>query len=168
MPPIIYKYFGRHGISVIEDLELKVTPPNEFNDLFEVTPRPSREVLSRQAFDDLIDSEAGQRWLNETLSKSESFRRGFARFQVSRQKFYEFAVPLMPGIKRGVCEKLLDEISKHFGLICFCENPQHLLMWPHYSDGHTGMVIGFDPSKLNLGPIDPVSYVPRRVEHNAP
>ena len=41
-------------------------------------------------------------------------------------------------------------------------------MWSHYSDGHKGMVIGFDLSKLNLGAIDPVSYVPRRVEYNPP
>jgi hypothetical protein len=41
-------------------------------------------------------------------------------------------------------------------------------MWSHYSDGHKGIVIGFDPSKLNLRAIDPVSYVPRRVELNPP
>lgn len=168
MPPVIYKYFGKHGLKVVQDLDLKVTPPNEFNDLFEVTPRPSTEALSRQAFDELIDSQAGQNWLKETLSKSAKFRRGYAQFCGSRQKFYEFAVPLMPDIKQGICAKLLDEISKHFGLICFCEDPQHLLMWSHYSDGHTGIVIGFDASKLNLGAIDHVSYVPRRIEHNAP
>jgi hypothetical protein len=166
MPPLIYKYFGKHGVEVVEDFELKVTPPNEFNDIFEVTPRASAEAFSRQEFDTLMDSEAGKNWLNERLSKSKKFRRGYALLGGNRQKFYEFVVPLMPGIKQGICEKLLDEISKHFGLICFCDDPQHLLMWSHYSDGHKGIVIGFDPSKLNLGAIDPVSYVPRRVELN--
>jgi hypothetical protein len=168
MPPLIYKYFGKYGVEVFEDFELKVTPPNEFNDLFEVTPRPSAKPLSRQEFDTLMDSEAGKNWLHERLSKSEEFRRGYTRLGGSGEKFYEFAVPLMPGIKQGICEKLLDEISKHFGLICFCDDPQHLLMWSHYSDGHKGIVIGFDPSKLNLGAIDPVSYVSRRVELNPP
>lgn len=168
MPPLIYKYFGKYGVKVVENFELKVTPPNEFNDLFEVTPRPSAAALSRQEFDKLIDSEVGKNWLNKTLSKSEKFRRGYAQFGGNRQSFYEFVFPLMPGIKQGICEELLDEISKHFGLICFCDDPQHLLMWSHYSDGHKGIVIGFDPSKLNLGAIDPVSYVPRRVEHNTP
>jgi hypothetical protein len=167
MPPLIYKYFGKHGVEVVENFELKVTPPNEFNDLFEVTPQPSVEALSRPEFDTLMDSDAGQNWLNEAL-KSEKFRRGFARFGGDRQRFYEHLAPLMPGVKQRTCEELVDELSKVFGIICFCEDPQHLLMWSHYSDGHKGIVIGFDPSKLNLGPIEPVSYVPRRVELDPP
>jgi len=204
MPPLIYKYFGKYGVEAVEDFELKVTPPNEFNDLFEVTPRPSAEPLSRQEFDKIIDrwgknhlnealsnseefrrayaqfesrrklrpelySEAVKNWFNKALSKWEKVRRRIALFEANREKFYEVvAVPLTPGIKQQICEKLIDEISKSFGLICFCDDPQHLLMWSHYSDGHKGIVIGFDPSKLNLGPIDPVSYVPRRVELNPP
>jgi hypothetical protein len=128
MPPLIYKYFGKHGIEVVENFELKVTPPNEFNDLFEVTSRPSAEALSRQEFDALMDSEAGKNWLNKRLSRSEKFRRDYAQFGGNRQTFYEFGVPLMRGIKQGICKNLLDEISKHFGLICFCDDPQHLLM----------------------------------------
>jgi hypothetical protein len=170
MPPLIYKYFGKYGVEAVEDFELKVTPPNEFNDLFEVAPRPSVEALSRQEFDKIIDSEACKNWLNEALSKSEKIRRVYAQFEGNRERFYDefVAVSLTAGIKGPICEKLLDEISKYFGLICFCDDPQHLLIWSHYSDGHKGIVIGFDPSKLNLGAIDPVSYVPRRVELNPP
>ncbi len=167
-PPLIYKYFNEHGARVIEDLELKVTPPNEFNDLFEVTPRPSAEPLSQEEFDKLMNSEAGQAWLDDRLSHSEKFRRGYDRLGGNLQGLYKLAVPLMPSIKQAICAKLLDEISKHFGLICFCDDPQHLLMWSHYSDGHKGIVIGFDASKLNLGSIDPVDYVPQRIEHNPP
>jgi DUF2971 family protein len=162
MPLLIYKYFGKYGVEAVENFELKVTPPNEFNDLFEVTPRPWAKPLSRQEFDKIIDSEA--------LSKSEKIRRVYAQFEGNRERFHDefVAVSLTAGIKRPICEKLLDEISKYFGLICFCDDPQHLLMYSHYSDGHKGIVIGFDPSKLNLRAIDPVSYVPRRVELNPP
>lgn len=167
-PPLIYKYFNEHGARVIEDLELKVTPPNEFNDLFEVTPRPSAKPPSLEEFEHLMNGEVGQAWLNDRLSHSEKFRRDYDRLGGNLQGLYKLAVPLMPSIKQASCDKLLDEISKHFGIICFCDDPQHLLMWSHYSDGHTGMVIGFDASKLNLGSIDRVNYVLQRIEHNFP
>lgn len=157
MPPVIYKYFGKYGVEAVEDFELKVTPPNEFNDIFEVTPRRWAKPLSRQEFDKIIDSEA--------LSKWEKIRRAYARIQANRKRFYELVRrSIAAGTKRPICETLVDEVSKYFGLICFSDDPQHLLMWSHYSDGHKGIVIGFDPSKLNLGAIDPVSYVPQRVE----
>jgi Protein of unknown function (DUF2971) len=164
MPPLIYKYFGKYDVEAVEDFELKVTPPNEFNALFEVTPRPTSEPVIRQEFEKMIDSEAGKKALNEALSKSEKFRRVYPKFRADPQRFYEEVA----GIKQPICETLVDEVSKYFGLICFSEDPQHLLMWSHYSDGHKGIVIGFDPSKLNLGAIDPVNYVPRRVELNPP
>jgi hypothetical protein len=169
MPPLIYKYFGKYGVQAVEDFELKVTPPNEFNDLFECTPRPSTKALSRQEFDKIIDSEAGKKALKEALLKSEKRRRAFAKFD-NRDRLYDqfVADSLRAGIRQPICETLLHLISKYFGLICFCEDPQHLLMWSHYSDGHKGIVIGFDPSKLNLRAIDPVSYMPRRVELNPP
>ena len=95
MPSLIYKYFGKHGVEVVENFELKVAPPNEFNDLFEVTPRPSAKPLSQQEFDTIMDSQRGKNWFNEML-KSEEFRRNYARLGGSREKFYEFAVPKMP------------------------------------------------------------------------
>jgi hypothetical protein len=169
MSSLIYKYFGKHGVDVIERLELKVTPPNQFNDVFEVTPRPSTEPLSREAFDELIDSEAGQNWLQETSAKSKKFRAGYASLGGDREKFYQFAVPLMPQVKQSVCATLLDKISERFGLICFCEDPRNLLMWSHYSEGHKGVVIGFDVSRLNLGVlIEPVTYVKQRIEITPP
>jgi hypothetical protein len=38
-PKLLYKYLDRYGLDTIANLELKITPPNEFNDPFEFTPR---------------------------------------------------------------------------------------------------------------------------------
>src|SRR5450432_1717823 len=35
----IYKYCGKYGLKVLDNLELKITPPNQFNDPFEFTPK---------------------------------------------------------------------------------------------------------------------------------
>ena len=34
----LYQYSGEHGNLVLQNLQLKVTPPNEFNDPFEMSP----------------------------------------------------------------------------------------------------------------------------------
>jgi hypothetical protein len=65
---IVYKYVGDSGLKIIEGLRLRVTPPNEFNDPFEITPksrraRPLAEMLAdvrtdskfyRGVFDDMV------------------------------------------------------------------------------------------------------------------
>src|SRR5277367_5949384 len=65
---ILYKYAGDSGLKILEDLRLKVTPPNEFNDPFEITPNSRRarslaEMLAdvsedskfyRGVFDDMV------------------------------------------------------------------------------------------------------------------
>ncbi len=44
---ILYKYAGASGMRILDDLGLKVTPPNELNDPFELTPR-SLDRMTRQ------------------------------------------------------------------------------------------------------------------------
>lgn len=38
----VYKFCGKYGLEILRTLELKVTPPNQFNDPFEFT---SKDVL---------------------------------------------------------------------------------------------------------------------------
>ena len=42
----------------------------------------------------------------------------------------------------------LKELSKSFGIICFSEIPDSLLMWSHYATNHQGFVFGFETEKL--------------------
>src|SRR5229473_2980703 len=35
----VYKFGGAHGLTILHTLQLKITPPNEFNDPFEFTPK---------------------------------------------------------------------------------------------------------------------------------
>jgi len=38
MTDAVFKYCDARGVSILQDLELKITPPNEFNDPFEFRP----------------------------------------------------------------------------------------------------------------------------------
>lgn len=165
VPRVLYKYFDRYGADVIERLELKVTPPNEFNDLFEVTPRASMEVFTPADLDEFFASEMGKLGLEVALETSNEFRTWYARASRDPAKLYQMFCVAIGEAKHTACLKLLDKISEQFGLICLSDDPRNLLMWSHYSDRHKGLVIGFDVSALGLGVlIEPVSYVKKRIE----
>src|SRR5690606_51795 len=40
--------------------------------------------------------------------------------------------------------------DKHFGIACFSEKWDSILMWTHYADNHRGYCIGFDEKMLRI------------------
>jgi hypothetical protein len=59
----------------------------------------------------------------------------------------------------------METISKEFSLICLSEFPDDILMWSHYTKGHTGFVIGFDTANefFSQPPVHQVDYKEERV-----
>ena len=59
----------------------------------------------------------------------------------------------------------LPTISKEFGLICLSSVPDDILMWSHYTEGHTGFVVGFDTTNEFFAnpPVHKVEYKEERV-----
>jgi hypothetical protein len=69
---VLYKYAGDSGFKILETLRLKIAPPNEFNDPFEITPnskraRPLAEMVAavgkdskffRGVYDDMVSDGA--------------------------------------------------------------------------------------------------------------
>lgn len=61
-------------------------------------------------------------------------------------------------------------LAEQFGVVCFSDRPDGMLLWSHYANGHRGLALEFDPS---VRPIkgwknfrySPVTYGPdRRVD----
>src|SRR4029077_1056950 len=51
---------------------------------------------------------------------------------------------------RAALREYKKEMSKRFGLICFCEDWYNTLLWSHYADKHRGMCLGFDVDDRGL------------------
>ena len=49
MPPEIYKFFNAKGIDLLQNLRLKITPPNAFNDPFELTANATGEMTPEES-----------------------------------------------------------------------------------------------------------------------
>jgi hypothetical protein len=58
-----------------------------------------------------------------------------------------------------------NEMTKRFGMICFCKHWHNPLLWSHYADKHRGMCLGFDVDDRGLRP---VNYVEERSDLTMP
>lgn len=57
------------------------------------------------------------------------------------------------------------EMTKRFGMICFCKHWHNPLLWSHYADKHRGMCLGFDVDDRGLRAVD---YVEERSDLKMP
>ncbi|PYI91907.1 MAG: hypothetical protein DME97_11995 [Verrucomicrobia bacterium] len=146
----MYKYCGDWGVDIVRFLQLKVTPPDQFNDPFEFMPAPAG-CFNLSDLNEIMSNEKAMREDFDTLKAQgaplqgfESYRR-YLQQQIQNEKFTD---KLKGGFKTieapERCRNLCKEVSESLGLVCFTTKPENLLMWSHYANGHKGLVIGFD------------------------
>jgi len=144
----LFKYTNHRGVSVLRDLQLKVTPPNELNDPFEFRPYFSGRVIQdhvvelmkaltpRQCYDEMVKS-------GEKLPPFEQYEKDLKRIAPS---LLDHGAQRLQQSYEELAARHLDWISKKMGLVCLSEESNHTLLWSHYTDGHKGMVLEFDTS----------------------
>ncbi len=145
----LYQYTNNDGIKILSDLTWKVTPPNEFNDPFEMSPC----VESKDPAGFL------QAQVSTWLSSEDFYKkiRGNPRFSQFKtfQDYQRGARPILEGsasrvvgasidVDEGIQKQILNILSKSLGVICLTKTPKHHLMWAHYADKHKGLVFEFD------------------------
>lgn len=149
LPSRLFKYTDHHGTEILRDLRLKVTPPIECNDVFEMTPCLKPGVVTPEHILDVIRNTPPADLYNEmkaggeTLPPFEIFVKLASDVPPERlidaakqfQTAYEHLAVTQPEL-----------ISKSLGLVCLTERENDLLMWAHYTDSHRGLLVEFDTS----------------------
>jgi len=166
MDRLLYKYCDDRGVDVLDRLRLKVTPPDRFNDPFEFTPQ-MREISSEASLGYVLNQNA-MREIYPKLRESGRFSGSFAAFkhEVGRRS-PELAKALsetFPQIAEDFRRGFVDTISKTFGVICLSTTCDDILMWGHYTNSHTGMLIGFarEHDFWQRSELQPVEYSTNR------
>lgn len=145
-PPSLYRFQSNAGLSALTEGKLKITPPDEFNDPFEMSPGIAVDGLSK---DDLRRSFLSPRGLS---------REGHAhRFE--NEKAYRDWVERVVIMAPHLWGKHLDAMrnapvqgtSETYGITCFSAFPEAVLNgplgirhWAMYAKDHTGFVIEYD------------------------
>ena len=78
----------------------------------------------------------------EPVGSFKDFRKKFA---ANREEYVKQAVEhARPKISAYVKGPFVREFSSKFGILCLTEIPDSILMWSHYSSGHTGIALGIE------------------------
>jgi hypothetical protein len=54
--------------------------------------------------------------------------------------------------------KPMKSYLKNYGICCFSERKDSIIMWSHYADSHKGVCIGFNTAELSFNEIDRIVY----------
>lgn len=122
---LFYKYLRPERIDVLRDDRVRYTQPVMFNDPFESRPHvqgePPEEVMER-------------------VSRIEAERMGMP--DEVRRKILEFSKD--PAHQNVVRDFMMAMFGTGVGILSLTEKCDNLLMWAHYAEEHTGLVIAFD------------------------
>jgi hypothetical protein len=166
---ILYKYCDPKGVDILESLRIKVTPPIEFNDPFELTPQvvgtmSSQEIEATQSDPDFLEYSYQSRIAAGTFRGSKAKFEAYMR-ERKEEEIQGFLRIGVPALRKGLVAVQLRELSKDIGVLCLSETGLDILMWAHYCAAHTGLVIGLttEYAPLNAGDkLLRVSYEPER------
>lgn len=158
-PAILYKYCGPSNVGVITEKAIMVTPPLHFNDPFEFTPALSGKV-------DPTDVELGFR--NEGWEIGRRIGKNFAndRSAMSPGQRMIQNEALATAFTKTYSDWTAQHrawVSQSWGVVCFSEIADSVLMWSHYAKSHTGFVVGIDHQMIESGYLHKVRYEPKRM-----
>src|SRR5258708_37883239 len=120
---ILYKYANAaSGIKILQRLQLKVSPPCEFNDPFELTPC----------------STSGIKRIYKEAAK-EGFCGSFEDFRICYKTVAPHRAKEIKQFRSEASDADLYSVisaSKRLAILCFSEPNDSALLWAHYADMH--------------------------------
>jgi hypothetical protein len=168
LPKVLYKYCDGRGVDILRNLRLRVTQFDRFNDPFEITPRMRQDFPIEEARAALTNPQ-NLRDLYEHGVREGSITYSFEEYKALtiavREPFAAKIVEDYPADAKQFREEHMPTIGREFGLICLSAVPNDILMWAHYTDGHRGLVVGFDTNNefFRFPPVHEVNYSSERV-----
>lgn len=149
---ILHKYLDADGaIPTLQNCELKVTPPYEFNDPFDCLQSVNENWSIKYLQRILLRGEIADLYYNDLISsryvKNKKEYKEKIRDKDLMKKYFKNTRPM-------------EYVSKHFTIrlynfariACFssanADEKNQILMWSHYSKGHTGVRLHFDSDIL--------------------
>lgn len=141
---IIYKYCDHWGVDILRQLQLKVTPPNEFNDPFEFSPKAVGGLSVKAAKAQVSDRDTMMLMFTQLGIPQTAFPIYESILKANLDTVAARHALNTSTLIHRLCRGHLDFVSREFGIVCFVQRWDVPLMWSHYAESHRGLVIGFD------------------------
>jgi hypothetical protein len=156
---ILCRYFDAHGLDTLKDLRLKVSSLKQFNDPFENSPFMEGNQIAYKSLKDYFKSPETIDRLYRTHRDAigGANKREFKRILRAWDKrdIYDKVKTSLPEALRDTIREQVASFSDLYRVLCFSrldkiKPHEEILMWSHYSAGHTGLRVSFDTSKFTL------------------
>lgn len=151
---------------VLTGNKFRVTPPNDFNDPFEMLPRAysgmTEDVIYKRAEEKAYSYEYYQKITNQ-LNLDVTYEAYRAYLIQTPKIIQDVAADIKQSLENRDFTTLIDQVSQTLGVLCFTSEADNILMWSHYADDHKGVVIGFDSKVLSQNWF-PVMYQDERID----
>ena len=135
----LFKYCSVQGLRVLKDLRIKITPPNGFNDPFEMSPIVRVADPHGRAIAEVEKFLADQSRFEANRTRLPPFRN-FDDFRAAVRRNYGAVVNnfelRMPAVDLDLQRNILDKMSEKFGVLSLSTQPADPLMWAHYAEAH--------------------------------
>jgi hypothetical protein len=145
---VFYKYAGDRGINILEDLRLKVTPPNDFNDPFELTPRSKFTITLDYMLNRVHNDPEWFREPYNDMVQHEGYPHSFERFLADMPRVIPLKFKAYKKLYREAQIRndlgSLNEASQLMGILCVSKPNDSIAMWSHYANHHRGVAFGLD------------------------
>jgi DUF2971 family protein len=144
---MLYKYVSPERIDILRNGHIAFPPPWLFNDPFEASP-----VYAADA--------------SEAIALFEEYRPIRAQLTAEQEKALQARMDAIQNA-HGLRRIMLEQAARSVGVLSLSATNDNLLMWAHYTEQHTGFVIGFDTARdawvesgrLNGAPGEPFEIV---------
>jgi hypothetical protein len=159
----LFKYLNPSRIDVIENLTLRFSRPNDFNDPFESYPSLGgiKELAGEETFYnenlkervDSIQNESVIKHLPENVKIPEEFKDSISKMTLGEaalkiagiDNIFKKVITEYPDkVENQIASVINSDFNNRFGILCLSEKQDNLIMWSHYAKNHKGFVIGFD------------------------
>jgi hypothetical protein len=159
----LFKYIAPSRIDILEDLMIRFTRPNDFNDPFESLP--SLGGIKELALEDdfynenlkekfeALQKESLLKHLPTNVPVPDDMKDSYTKMTLGEAAYHVFGISNIfkkvisefpDKVEEQIAAKLNQDLNKRFGILCLSENHNNLTMWSHYSQNHEGFVIGFN------------------------
>jgi hypothetical protein len=145
---ILYKYLQPARLDVLRTKRIRFTRPGDFNDPFEFRPRIESTVSGSEVrqyvednFDSLLEEELAKYGSLVELIPKDTLKLILSAQKTNAPQLFKLLEPEIVGFVSPLIDRFLNQ---SVGVLCLSEIRDSLLMWGHYTENHTGFVVGFD------------------------
>lgn len=152
-PAMLFKYLPPERVDVVAKGLLRYTQLGAFNDPFDGRPHMTAlgtDAELRESLARIIPEE--NRRAYDTLSEDVKTQIPFEAFSALAISIAAHGTPSFMDQMRELAPSFQawfhSKMDEYVGVLSLSILPDNILMWSHYSGGHTGFVLGFDAQHL--------------------